>query len=63
VFDFEKDDFLHTQPKIKKLAFKKSTIKSRFCTTGIHPWNLNHVLETLGQWIEEENLTPKQEVA
>jgi DDE superfamily endonuclease len=44
VYDFGKDDFLRAQPEIKKLAFKKSTIKSAFRHTGIWPFDPNHVL-------------------
>jgi DDE superfamily endonuclease len=63
IFDFGKDDFLAAQPEIKALAFKKSTILSAWRACGIVPWNPNHVLETLGQWMDEETLSEEQEVA
>jgi hypothetical protein len=62
-FTFGKDDFLRALPEIKKLAFKKSTIRSGFRDTGIVPFNPNHVLETMGQWVYEHKLTAEQEVA
>jgi hypothetical protein len=62
-FDFGKDDFLRVLPEIKKLALKKSTIRSGFRDTGIVPFNPNHVLETMGQWVYEHKLTVEQEVA
>ena len=62
-FTFGKDDFLRALPEIKKLAFKKSTIRSGFRATRIVPFNPNHVLETMGQWVYENQLTVEQEVA
>jgi hypothetical protein len=62
-FTFGKDDFLRALLEIKKLAFKKSTIRSGFRATGIVPFNPNHVLETMGQWVYEHKLTVEQELA
>jgi hypothetical protein len=62
-FTFGKDDFLRALLEIKKLAFKKSTIRLGFRATGIVPFNPNHVLETMGQWVYENQLTVEQEVA
>jgi hypothetical protein len=49
-FDIQdvEDDFLCALLEIKKLAFKKSTIRSGFRDTGIVPFNPNYVLEIIG---------------
>ena len=63
VYNWGKDDFLAAQPEIKKLAFKKATIKSAFKHTGIWPLNAKMVLQKIKDWCEEDfTLTPEQEV-
>jgi hypothetical protein len=62
-FDFGQDDFLRCQPEIKAFVFKKATIRKSFEVTGIWPFNPNHVLLNMGQWLDRKSLTPQQEVA
>jgi DDE superfamily endonuclease len=63
IYDWGKDDFLATQPEIKKTAFKKSTIVSSFRQTGIYPFDPKQVLMRLKDWNPDDaEMTAEQQV-